>query len=93
MMERLAKRFVALWAVGVISAPASVLAQSAEAAQETQIHGGWLVIAAYMVLWVMLLGYVAYLAWQQNRLDDELDELEQRIDRALGATADLEDGN
>lgn len=84
---------ISRWLVGVFGlaatlSPATAFAQATgenPAAAETTIHGGWLVIAAYIVLWIGLMGYVGWLAWRQSQLDEEIDELERRLDEELGA--------
>jgi len=53
------------------------------AARETSIHGGWLVIAAYLLLWVGLLAYILYLGSRQRRLSTQIDRLEREIDETL----------
>lgn len=72
----------AVAAVVVASAPRHLAAQEAatQAAAETTIPGGSLVVASYIVLWVGLLAFVGYLGWRQRRLYEELDGLEERLD-------------
>jgi CcmD family protein len=80
-----------LGALAVTTWPALLRAQqpgNSEAAAEETIHGGWLVIAAYIVLWVGIMAYVGWLAWRQRQLDSELQDLEDRIDRELEQLAD-----
>jgi len=80
-----------LTALAVTTWPAELLAQQpgeSEAAAEETIHGGWLVIAAYIALWLGVMAYVGWLAWRQRQLDDELRDLEDRIDRELEQLAD-----
>jgi len=84
--EGLVRRGLAALAAAVWVWPAAVVAQqpgNSEAAAETSVHGGWLVIAAYAALWVGLMAYVGWLARRQATLDGELDELEQRLDEEL----------
>ncbi len=86
------ERLVA-WAGALLVAyrPSAAWAQQpgdSEAAAETSIHGGWLVIAAYIVLWVGLMGYVAWLAYRQRQLDHQLQGLEDRLDDELDQLAD-----
>ena len=78
----------ALIAAGWSTAAMAQQPGNSEAAAETSIHGGWLVIAAYIVLWVGMMAYVGWLAYRQTRLDDEIDELERRLDEELGAIPD-----
>lgn len=80
------RRGLAALVAAVVAWPAAAVAQqpgNSEAAAETSVHGGWLVIAAYAILWLGLMAYVAWLAHQQGRLDEEIDELEQRLDEEL----------
>ena len=81
-LRRLAGGLAGMAAV-VFPAVASAQEQLSEAARETSIPGGQLVIVSYIVLWVALLAYVGYLARQQQSLDREIDELEERIEDSL----------
>ena len=82
----------ALMYAWVWSVPSVATAQQelSKAAQETTIPGGQLMIVSYIVLWLGLLGYVGYLGLRQRELDDEIDELEARIDETLGDIHDEE---
>jgi hypothetical protein len=62
------------------SLPAVVSAQESVASQETNIPGGTLMLIAYIVFTAMMLGYLALLSFRQRRLDDDIDELEKRLD-------------
>lgn len=53
------------------------------AAQETSIHGGKLVIAAYLLLWISIVIYIVYLGTRQKRLARQIEGLESRIDETL----------
>lgn len=72
------------WTI-LLFAPAVLFAQdgASRAAEETSIHGGWLVIAAYVILWLGLFAYVGYLGIRQRTLDEQIDDLERRIERSL----------
>lgn len=59
-----------------------------EAAKEDTIHGGWLVLASYIVLWLLVLAYVVHLGLRQRRLSAEIDDLESRIDETLAGSAE-----
>jgi len=50
------------------------------AAAEKTVPGGTLMMAAYIALWVMILGYVAVLSRRQNALDDDVEALKKRLD-------------
>ena len=41
---------------------------------------GWL-IAAYIVFFAVVTGYIALLSWNQRDLDRRIDALESRVDR------------
>lgn len=62
------------------------------AQQEATIPGGTLVIVGYVILWVMLGGYLLFVMWRQRRLQDDIDALEERIDEAYGVGEDVEAG-
>lgn len=81
----LPKGFGALISTLLVFTPAVIFAQesAARAAEETSIHGGWLVIAAYVILWLGLFAYVGYLGVRQRTLDEQIDDLERRIERSL----------
>lgn len=76
-------RIIGLFVLVSTLSPSFALAQN-KAAQETTITGGTLVVVAYLALWAMLLVYLAVLSARQKRLDDEIDELEKRLDTILG---------
>jgi hypothetical protein len=68
-------------------------AQPAErpaAARETSIHGGWLVIATYLLLWLAVMVYIVHLANRQKALTREIEAIETRIDQILDGVADGE---
>lgn len=91
MRRRLGRAAAYFAALAVTTWPAALWAQQpgeSEAAAEETIHGGWLVIAAYIALWVGVMAYVGWLAWRQRQLDGELQDLEDRIDRELEQLAD-----
>ena len=67
----------------VLPAVAAAQDDVARAAQETTIPGGQLALVAYIVLWLLLMGYIAKLALQQRALEGEIEELEQRIEDSL----------
>jgi hypothetical protein len=56
---------------------------SSAAGQETTIPGGTLAIAAYVVLWVLVFGFVYLTMSRQRKLDRDLAELEQRMDEVF----------
>lgn len=67
-------------------------AQKGAAGAETTIPGGTLVIVGYMVLWVMLGGYLLFVMWRQRRLTDDIEQLRERIDQAYGVSEKTGDG-
>lgn len=73
-------------ATGEAEAPSG--GQLSRAAQERTVPGGTLLIVAYLVLWVLVVGFVAVVLRQQRRLDAELDGLERRIDDIAGVDRD-----
>jgi CcmD family protein len=60
-----------------------IFAQGTAASSETTIPGGTLAIAAYVVLWVLVFGFVFVTIGRQRTLDRELNELEQRMDEVF----------
>lgn len=67
--------------------PVSALAQEgARAATETTIHGGTLVMVAYLVLWLMFGAVLMVVLHRQRTLQGELDGLEARIDDVFGSS-------
>ena len=69
----------------ILTLPTLAMAQTeSAAAQETSIHGGVLVLASYIVLWVLVFAFVFYVLRTQRRVHDELDGLERRIERLFG---------
>ena len=92
MQERIAvmmtKAMVALTAIVVSLSWSSVAMAQSGAAAETTIHGGTLVIAAYLILWVMFGGILLLVLRRQKVLQRELDGLESRIDEVLGTGVD-----
>lgn len=67
----------------------STLAVAQTPAEETAVPGGTLMVIGYLVLWVMLGAYLFSVMWRQRRLQDEIDELEQRIDETFAADGEL----
>lgn len=67
----------------IVLLPASALAQG-PASQDTQVPGGALMLVSYLVLWALMLGYLAYLARKQAALEDDLEGLRKRLDDLLG---------
>lgn len=60
-----------------------VFAQTSAAGKETTIPGGNLAVAAYIVLWVLIFGFVFLTMRRQRKLDREIRELEQRMDEVV----------
>lgn len=54
------------------------------ASQDTSVPGGALLLICYMVLWVMIGGYVFFVMRRQKALADDLERLEGRLDEVLG---------
>jgi len=78
------KRLVLLLVVAIsMSAYASPVAAKSLASQETSVPGGWLLMAAYMVLWLAILAYLLFLAIRQQRLSRDIRDLERRLDDLL----------
>lgn len=59
------------------------------ASQETTVPGGVLLITAYIVLWLLLFGYLAFIMRRQQTLSKDLESLEKRIDEVLGINEPL----
>lgn len=53
------------------------------AAQERTIPGGTLMVVSYIALWGLILGFVAILGLRQRAVEEDLKELEKRIDDAF----------
>jgi CcmD family protein len=47
---------------------------------ETAVSGGTLMLVSYIVLWILIFGFMIGIARRQARLDRELDDLEARMD-------------
>jgi len=54
------------------------------ASQDASVPGGALLLICYMVLWVMIGGYVFFVMRRQKALADDLERLESRLDEVLG---------
>ena len=65
----------------VLLLPSLALAQNSAAAKETTIHGGVLVIVAYIVLWVLIFGFMATVLRKQASVISDLAEAEARADK------------
>lgn len=50
---------------------------------ERKVTGGTLALVAYVALWILVFGFVVLVVRRQRRIDDELDELEGRLDRVF----------
>ena len=57
--------------------------------EEVTIPGGTLMVIGYLVLWGMLGGFLFFVLLRQRRLQDEVDELERRIDESFGADGEI----
>ena len=55
-------------------------AQGSVASQEKTIPGGTLLVIAYILFTVMVLGYLALLSFRQRALDRDIAGLEKRLD-------------
>lgn len=62
------------------SLPFAAYAQESVASKETSVPGGTLMVIAYIVFAAMMFGYLALLSFRQRRLDDDVEELEKRLD-------------
>ena len=47
---------------------------------ESSIPGGNLVIVAYLILWILTLGYIALVGRRQTHIDRELEALSRRLE-------------
>lgn len=63
------------------------LEQTSLASQERTLPGGTLALAAYIVLWVLVFGFIFVVMRRQRALNRELESLEQRMDEVV---ADLQ---
>jgi CcmD family protein len=62
--------------------------EAAEGAQTEDVPGGSLLVGAYGVIWVLLLGYVVSLAFRQARTASDLERLRQDLEARDPATRD-----
>lgn len=69
-------------------AAAGSMAES-KASQERTIPGGTLAVISYILLWLMTMAFIGLTARRQSQLAEELEQLEQRMDRVVG---DFDDG-
>lgn len=53
------------------------------AGKETTIPGGTLALVAYIVLWVLIFGFVIMTMRRQRAIDGDLAELERRMDEVF----------
>lgn len=54
------------------------------ASQEREVTGGDLALISYVALWVLVLGVVLVVFLRQRRLNQELGNLERKLDRLAG---------
>ncbi len=73
-------KLLSFWLVAL---PGVAFAQGAPS-EDVQVPGGALMLVSYLVLWALLLGYLAYLARRQSSIEDDLDTLRKRMDDMLG---------
>lgn len=52
---------------------------------ERSLSGGTLALVAYLILWALVFGFIYLVMRRQRRLDDEVEELEARLDRVFDA--------
>ncbi|WP_199589689.1 CcmD family protein [Lujinxingia litoralis] len=60
------------------------------ASQDTSVPGGTLLMICYIVLWVMIGGYIFFVMRRQKALEKDLGRLEGRLDEVLGTGAEGE---
>lgn len=61
--------------------------QPAKATIEKEtVPGGPLLIAAYLFIWAALFAWLLYVRRSQVRLERDLEQLEERLDRHIGQT-------
>lgn len=63
-------------------------AQTSLASQDTSVPGGTLLMICYIILWVMIGGYVFFVMRRQKALAEDLERLEGRLDEVLGTGAE-----
>ncbi len=63
--------------------------EAARGAQVEQVPGGALMVAAYGVVWLVLLGYVVSLGFRQARLARDVARLEQDLSSGRKAREEL----
>lgn len=67
----------------VLAIPQLAVAQG-PSSDDVSVPGGALMLGSYLLLWALMLGYLAYLAHRQSVIEDDLEALQRRIDDALG---------
>lgn len=75
------------WSSFVLLLPALAVAQTpggSLAANEREITGGDLALLSYVALWVLVLGVVLVVFVRQMRLNQELGNLERKLDKLAG---------
>ncbi len=69
-----------------LSWPAQALAQTQSlASQERAVTGGDLMLAAYVIFWLLIFGFLAYVLRAQRALSRDMDALQARVARELDA--------
>lgn len=78
-----------------VAAPAGQGAQGASSvvvqpgkgsAEKESVPGGPLLIGAYLFIWVALFAWLLFVRRSQVRLEREVEQLEERLDRHIGQT-------
>ena len=73
--------------LAILAVPSLVWAENTAAA-ETTVPGGTLMLAAYLVLWVMIVAFLVVLSRRQSGIDADLVVLRKRMDELLGVDED-----
>lgn len=71
---------------GLWSMPAMAQVEDLVGRAETSVSGGLLVLVTYLLLWLLIGGVLVFMMLRQQRLQEEIDGLEERIDEILGTT-------
>lgn len=61
--------------------------EAAQGAQAEEVPGGMLLIAAYGLIWLLLLGFVGSIAARQSRITREIARLREDIEAASGSSS------
>ena len=76
-----------LLTVSLVLMPSVAWAETV-ASSETTVPGGVLMLISYLILWVMIVGYLAVLSKRQQVVEEDVETLRHRMDELFNATDD-----